>query len=298
MTTNRALFFNGRPPEAALLCVLSSNETFGTPDFELDPASLSILPIARAILSATSDEAYEHAVHRMIIGWDAAGLGSAQTAADAGRLIGDWCPDPSEHYDEAFYDRCFDHAYAFDDGYVWWWHAGDWHRVRDALSSVSNETRLTTHRQPEVSTAANTHTGLAARAVQAAYAHRAADPDGFHNRHDNWNQWARRARVARTIAAALQVTTDAVLVTDDPHRTYHTRTGPVPGDLITVTDPSTQQKWRFIPDDNTPGIGWQLLGHCLRCAAHIPVGRIATLADLGDHLDRSSTHDHKGHHQC
>ncbi|WP_231648470.1 hypothetical protein [Saccharothrix sp. NRRL B-16348] len=98
--------------------------------------------------------------------------------------------------------------------------------------------------------------GLAERAVRAAHAHRASDPDGFHRRHDNpetWNRWARRARVARTVATALHVPADAVLVTDDPHRPYPTRSGPVPGDLITVTDPTTGRAWRFIPDHTTPG---------------------------------------------
>jgi hypothetical protein len=130
--------------------------------------------------------------------------------------------------------------------------------------------------------------GLAERAVRAARAHRAADPDGFHHRHDNpeaWNRWARRARVARTVAAALQVPVDAVLVTDDPHRTYPTRTGEVPGDLITVTDLPTGHAWRFIPDHTTPGQAWLLLDHCLGCSAEVPVARVATLADLGDHLD-------------
>jgi hypothetical protein len=131
-------------------------------------------------------------------------------------------------------------------------------------------------------------TGLAARAVHAARAHRAADPDGFHRRHDDpeaWNQWARRARVTRTITAALQVPTDIVLVTDDPHRTYPTHTGPVPGDLITITDPATRRAWRFIPDHTTPGEGWLLLDRCPSCEAEVPVARIATLADLGDYLD-------------
>ncbi|MFI9811544.1 hypothetical protein [Saccharothrix variisporea] len=130
--------------------------------------------------------------------------------------------------------------------------------------------------------------GLAERAVHAARTHRAADPDGFHHRHDTretWNRWARRARVARTVAAALQVPLDAVLVTDDPHRTYPTRNGEVPGDLITVTDPPTGQAWRFIPDDTTPGQAWLLLQRCPRCSAEIPVAPVATLADLGDHLD-------------
>ncbi|MFE2755436.1 hypothetical protein ACFXGA_25880 [Actinosynnema sp. NPDC059335] len=47
--------------------------------------------------------------------------------------------------------------------------------------------------------------------------------------------------------------TDAVLVTDDPHRTYPTRTGAVPGDLIIITDPATGRAWRFVPDHTTPG---------------------------------------------
>ena len=130
--------------------------------------------------------------------------------------------------------------------------------------------------------------GLAESAVRAAHAHRAADPDGFRHRHDSpeaWNRWARRARVARTVATALQVPADAVLVTDDPHRAYPTRTGDVPGDLIAVTDPVTGNVWRFIADHTTPGQAWLLLDHCADCAAETPVARIATLADLGDHLD-------------
>lgn len=134
--------------------------------------------------------------------------------------------------------------------------------------------------------------GLAERAVHAARAYHAADPDGFVRRHgapDQWNRWARRARVARTVAAALQVPVNAVLITDDPHRTYRTRTGPVPGDLITVTDPATGQAWRFIPDHATPGDGWLLLDHCLDCQAEIPAVRVAGLVDLGEYLDNDAT---------
>ena len=130
--------------------------------------------------------------------------------------------------------------------------------------------------------------GLAQRAVRAARAHRAADLDGFHRRHDTaveWNRWARRARVTRTIAAALAVPVDSVLVTDDPCRAYRTRSGPVPGDLITVTDLATGQTWRFIPDLTTPGDGWLLLVRCPDCAAEVPVTRIAGLVDLGAYLD-------------
>lgn len=133
--------------------------------------------------------------------------------------------------------------------------------------------------------------GLAARAVHTAGAYRAADPHGFHHRHDNpeaWNRWARRARVARTIAAALTVPVGSVLVTDDPHRTYRTRTGPVPGDLITSTDPATGRAWRFIPDITTPGEGWLLLDRCPGCEAEVPLTRLACLVDLGDYLDPES----------
>jgi hypothetical protein len=133
--------------------------------------------------------------------------------------------------------------------------------------------------------------GLAARAVHTARAYRTADPHGFHRRHDDpdqWNRWARRARVARTIAAALQVSVDSVLVTDDPDRAYRTRTGPVPGDLITITDPATERAWRFIPDLTTPGEGWLLLDRCPDCGSEVPATRIACLVDLGEYLDPDS----------
>jgi hypothetical protein len=130
--------------------------------------------------------------------------------------------------------------------------------------------------------------GVAERALHAASVYRAADPDGLHRRHDTpneWNRWARRARVIRTIAAALQVPVDSVLVTDDPHRTYRTRNGNVPGDLITVTDPASGRAWRFIPDSTTPGEGWLLLDACPDCAAEVPITRIACLIDLGEYLN-------------
>lgn len=130
--------------------------------------------------------------------------------------------------------------------------------------------------------------GLAGRAVRAARAHHLADPDGFLHRNNSaeqWNRWARRARVTRTIAGALQVPVDSVIVTDDPRREYHTRDGAVPGDLITVTEHLTGRLWRFIPDNTTPGTTWLLLGPCPECEAEIPVVHVAGLADLGDHLD-------------
>jgi hypothetical protein len=147
-------------------------------------------------------------------------------------------------------------------------------------------------RRPRVDTVTTTVPTLAERAVHAARVHRAADPDGFHHRHDTpeqWNRWARRARVAHTLATALNLPTGAVLVTDDPHRTYPTRSGEVPGDLITATDPATGTRWRFIPDHTTPGQAWLLLAACPDCATDVPVARIATLADLGAHLDPDDT---------
>src|SRR5256885_1893416 len=72
---------------------------------------------------------------------------------------------------------------------------------------------------------------------------------------------------------------------ESPPRTYRTRTGPVPGDLITVTDPVTGRAWRFIPDVTAPGDGWLLLDRCPGCDAEVPVTRVATLGDLGEYLD-------------
>lgn len=73
--------------------------------------------------------------------------------------------------------------------------------------------------------------GLGPRAFNAARARRSADPAGFDHRHDSpehWNQWARRARVARTVAAALDVPVGRVTVTDDPTAD----TAPAPGTFL------------------------------------------------------------------
>jgi hypothetical protein len=145
--------------------------------------------------------------------------------------------------------------------------------------------------------------GLADRAVRVVRAHRAADPEGFLHRHNTpeaWNRWARRARVARTIAAVFDLPVDAVFIADDQHRTYGARSGAVRGDLITVTDPSTGQAWRFILDFTTPGDGWLLLDRCPECQGEVPATRIACLADLGEYLDGGTwladeTRDDPGH---
>jgi hypothetical protein len=42
--------------------------------------------------------------------------------------------------------------------------------------------------------------GLAARAVRAAYRARDAEPDGFAQRHQDWRTWQRRARLGRGLA--------------------------------------------------------------------------------------------------
>ena len=147
---------------------------------------------------------------------------------------------------------------------------------------------------------------LAQRAITAARAHRALDPEGFDHRHDSptaWARWVRRARVAREISAAFQVPPGQVTVTDDPARHYSTRTGDVPGDLITVTDPDTGHTWRFLPDTTRPGQSWLMIDNCPECDAPVPVTRIATLADLGDYLDpdgelrpADECHDDPAHH--
>ncbi|XVS62047.1 hypothetical protein ACQPYE_27765 [Actinosynnema sp. CA-299493] len=138
--------------------------------------------------------------------------------------------------------------------------------------------------------------GLAERAVHVARAYRAVDPNGFDHRHDDpvrWGRWARRARVARTIAAALQIPADQVTVTDDTYREHRTRDGHVPGDLIIVADPATEQTWRFITDPAAYGNGWFLITPCPECGIDVPATPVATLADLGEHLDPDT-----GIHPC
>ncbi|MEU7474349.1 hypothetical protein AB0A63_00080 [Lentzea sp. NPDC042327] len=142
------------------------------------------------------------------------------------------------------------------------------------------------HSNDNTTTFAGATPGLADRAIRLARAVRATCPNGFRRRLDTpeqWSRWARRARVARTVAAALQVPADSVTVTDDPHRQYRTRNGVVPGDLITVTDSARQ--WRLLTDFTSPGESWLVLDRCHGCDAEVPVARIACLADFGDYLD-------------
>lgn len=129
--------------------------------------------------------------------------------------------------------------------------------------------------------------GLAERAVRAAQDVRVTGAGDFRQRHDTperWNRWARRARIARTVAAALQLPVDRVTVADDPDRQYRTRGGNVPGDLITVSDLATGQEWRLLTDFTSPGESWLVLDRCPGCDTEVPVVRIACLADFGAYL--------------
>lgn len=123
-------------------------------------------------------------------------------------------------------------------------------------------------------------TGLTARALGAACRARDADLDGFTNRHQDWRTWQRRAQLGRTMAAALGVPAEQVSVIDDPQRSH----GAVPGDLLIVTDPDSEHRWRFVPDLGETET-WLLLDECPDCAATVPITRVATLADLGTYLD-------------
>jgi hypothetical protein len=129
--------------------------------------------------------------------------------------------------------------------------------------------------------------GFARRALTAARRERFSDPTGFDHRYDdNLFTWARRARLARDIAVALDIPCSPtnITITDDPHP----RPGQVrgrPADLITVTD--GRSVWRFIPDPAMPpGDRWILLDECPDCGAPtVPMIPIATLADVGDWID-------------
>ena len=67
---------------------------------------------------------------------------------------------------------------------------------------------------------------------------------------------------------------------NDPHRVY----GAVPGDLLIITDPRGDREWRFVPDLGATET-FLLLDECPACGATVPITRLATLADLGAHLD-------------
>jgi hypothetical protein len=134
--------------------------------------------------------------------------------------------------------------------------------------------------QSPLAPSAVTATGLTARAVSAARRARDADPDGFAYRHQDWHTWQRRARLGRTLAAALGVPVEQVSVTDDPQRVY----GAVSGDLLIVTDPDSGHRWRFVPDLGADE-NWLLLDECPDCTATVPITRVTTLADLGAYLD-------------
>jgi hypothetical protein len=125
---------------------------------------------------------------------------------------------------------------------------------------------------------------LVERARAAARSQRAADPYAFEHRYDDLNSWTRRARIARDIAASLDIPLAAVTVTNDSKRTYGPGRG-IPGDLITVTEGTTV--WQFVPDFTAePGDRWVLLGECPDCEEPgVPMIPVTTLADIGEWLD-------------
>lgn len=139
---------------------------------------------------------------------------------------------------------------------------------------------------------ATTPTTLSARAISAACRHRDTAPREFADRHTFPLDWDRRAITAANIAAALGVGNDAVIVRDDPDRSHGIGHNTTPGDLIEVTS-EDGRCWCFIQD--LPGFdplwGWLLLEPCPYCEANqVPIARIASLADLGAHLDPDSDH--------
>ncbi|WP_116051513.1 SH3 domain-containing protein [Amycolatopsis palatopharyngis] len=150
-------------------------------------------------------------------------------------------------------------------------------------------------------------TSLTARAITVARRHRDTAPREFADRHIFRLQWDRRAITAANIATALDVGIDAVMVRDDPDRQHGIGTGTTPGDLMEVTS-EDGRCWYFIQDLTglDPLWGWLLLGPCPFCGATaVPIAQIASLVDLGDHLDPDHGgtpapdpfHGDPGHHQ-
>lgn len=92
-----------------------------------------------------------------------------------------------------------------------------------------------------------TTTAAVSLADRAAQACRAADQRTLGARHANWARWTRRATTAHAVATAFGLPPDAVTVTDDDVRAYGI-SGQYAGDLIQVTDPTTERVIRFLPD--------------------------------------------------
>ncbi|MEV6639652.1 hypothetical protein [Amycolatopsis sp. NPDC051371] len=135
-------------------------------------------------------------------------------------------------------------------------------------------------------------TALADRAITMARRYCAAAPREFAERYVVTSRWSRRAASAASLAAALGIPVDAVLVRDDPQRRYGIDTSVTPGDLFEVTSDGGH-RWQFISDltGSSPVWGWLLLGECPYCEApRVPVARVAGLADLGAHLDPDGEH--------
>lgn len=119
-----------------------------------------------------------------------------------------------------------------------------------------------------------------ARAITAVTRYRALAPDVFY--HEPGTQDPRRRAMAEAyIAGAMGVAPDHVTITDDPARRY----GPdqQEGVLISLTDPDTGRRWRFIPD--LYGHGLVLLDSCPACRApSAPRVYLANQRDLDGYL--------------
>lgn len=126
--------------------------------------------------------------------------------------------------------------------------------------------------------------GLVARAINEARYRRTVAAVGASYRPEDLPQWTRRDVSARKIAERLVVHRDTVAVIDDPDRRYGI-SRPESGDLITITDPTTAQVLRFVPDFTAPDQRWLLIDECAECGGIVPVARVARLADVGDYLD-------------
>lgn len=118
---------------------------------------------------------------------------------------------------------------------------------------------------------------LAERAALALRRTRAADP-AINELTPDPISWGHRARLARTLSAALGVDPADIVVTEDPVRRY----GVHPGYLVTVHAHDTL--YRFIPELGVHGT-FLLLRPCWGCGNEVPVAAIASLVDLGRYLD-------------
>jgi hypothetical protein len=106
-----------------------------------------------------------------------------------------------------------------------------------------------------------------------------ATPDTYHHLDTAWR--TRAARATRTLAATLGVDPAHIVATPDPVRLYGLLAAPEV--LLTVTDPTSQAQYTFIPEHTTTHT-FALLAPCPACTQPVPTHQITTLADLGRHL--------------